>query len=160
MSIRLNGWQRLWVLVSGIYLILVIFFAAISLPKPESIPHSQTIYNQLAPGLRDKIIDGKTSYEIATDFVPVEPARPIRKIETDSILMLNGHTVIFYSEVTKDEKEAIEKQYRVIIEKLTTKKQLKHIGIAFILWIVPLIALYLLGLSIGWVYRGFKSQKM
>lgn len=32
----------------------------------------------------------------------------------------------------------------------------KYLMIGFVVWIIPIITLYFLGWSIGWVYRGFK----
>jgi hypothetical protein len=38
---KLNGWQRLWVVLSGFYLIAIISFAAIDFPQISHIRHSE-----------------------------------------------------------------------------------------------------------------------
>lgn len=53
---KLNGWQRLWVVVSGLYLCLVAVYMTLTLPTPEKIPHSPTFYDQLRPELKKKIV--------------------------------------------------------------------------------------------------------
>jgi len=52
--------------------------------------------------------------------------------------------------------EKIEDEYK---RKLNNhqKEQLKGVGIGLLFWIVPVVLLYLLGRSVGWVIRGFKK---
>jgi len=57
----MNGWQRLWILLSGIYLVAVIVFAIALFPEPESMSHTQEFYDQLTPELRQKVIGNKNS---------------------------------------------------------------------------------------------------
>jgi hypothetical protein len=37
------------------------------------------------------------------------------------------------------------------------KERIKFVGIGFLAWLVPVLAVYVLGLAAGWVYRGFKG---
>ena len=52
----------------------------------------------------------------------------------------------------------INQNYQKEIESLGIV-HLKIIGIAFMAWIIPSGIVYLLGFSIGWIYRGFKENK-
>jgi len=49
-------------------------------------------------------------------------------------------------------------RYQKEIEALGINR-LKIVGIAFMAWIIPSGIVYLLGFSIGWIYRGFKENK-
>jgi hypothetical protein len=152
----MKGWQRLWVLVSGIYLILVIVFAGISFPKPESILHSQALYGQLAPELKKKILGSENSEKYRSEKRDyLEEARK-RDLITE-VEMPNGHIMVFLSKVPKQEVEAVAKEYWSVVEKSATEQQLRHIGLAFVWWLLPVLALYGLGWSVGWVYRGFRK---
>ena len=48
-------------ILAGLYLCLVIAFVALTFPKPEDIPHSQTFYEQLGPELQQKILERENS---------------------------------------------------------------------------------------------------
>ena len=37
-------------------------------------------------------------------------------------------------------------------------EQAKFIGVGLLAWVVPSVVLYMLGWSIGWIYRGFQSR--
>ena len=39
------------------------------------------------------------------------------------------------------------------------KDRFKSIGIAFIAWVIPIGIIYLMGLAMGWIYRGFKEKQ-
>lgn len=38
------------------------------------------------------------------------------------------------------------------------KDQAKVVGIGFLAWIVPVVAVYILGLIVRWIYKGFKAD--
>ncbi len=54
--------------------------------------------------------------------------------------------------------EKVNLRYQKEIEALGINR-LKIVGIAFMAWIIPSGIVYLLGFSIGWIYRGFKENK-
>jgi len=37
------------------------------------------------------------------------------------------------------------------------RERVEIIGVGFLTWLLPVIAVYILGLAVGWVYRGFKD---
>ena len=89
----MNGWQRLWVLMSGIYLVLVIVFAAMSFPKLESILHSQALYDQLPPEIKKKILGSENSEKYRSEKRDyLEEARK-RDLITE-VEMPNGHIIV------------------------------------------------------------------
>lgn len=71
--------------------------------------------------------------------------------------------------IEKIQKKLIQQNvfHKFDIEKITQKYQpkiknmqviqLKTIGIGALIWIVPMLVLYIFGCSVGWIYRGFKK---
>ena len=152
----MNGWQRLWLLVAGIYFVAVVVFAAISFPKPESIHHTQELYDQLAPGVKQKIIGNMNSENFRVEKRGYLEEALKRGLITE-VEMPNKHVMVFSSALPKQEMEVAAKQYWAVVEKLAIKQRLQHIGLAFLFWLLPALALYGFGWSVGWVYRGFKK---
>lgn len=152
----MGGWQRLWVLISGIYLILVVVFVVMTLPKPESIRHSQALYNQLAPDIKSKILGSENSEKYRSKKAAYLEEAKRRGLITE-VEMPNGHIMVFLSELPKEEMQAVAKDYWRIVENTATKEKTNYIGSAFLWWLVPVLALYGLGWSVGWVYRGFRK---
>ncbi len=152
----MNGWKRLWVLASGIYLVVVVVIAAMSFPKPESVHHTQALYDQLAPEVKQKILGNENSENYREEKrTYLEEARN-RDLVTE-VEMPNKHIMVFLKQVPKQEMEAAAKQYWSVVEKTATKQRARHIGFAFLWWALPVLALYVLGWSVGWVYRGFRK---
>lgn len=93
----MNGWQRLWVLVSGIYFVVVVVFAVMSFPKPESIYHTQALYDQLAPEVRQKIMGNKNSENFRLEKYDYLEEALKRGLITE-VKMPNKHILVFSSE--------------------------------------------------------------
>ena len=45
---KLNGWHRLWILLSAVYFILVISYVILEFPKAENILHQSEFYKSLS----------------------------------------------------------------------------------------------------------------
>ena len=204
---KLNGWQRLWVVVSGLYLCLVAVYVTLTLPTPAKIPHSPTFYDQLRPELQNKIATPKTDEWIVISETPapkenarklIDPfeesaqqklreewdkAKPIDTKKEDyaypnkkdifdqiideellkiagiqAVEMPNGHVLNILSKLSEKDKTEVSQDYWRIVEKAAGQKQLHYIFMALLSWAGPVIILYALGWSVGWVHRGFKKQ--
>ena len=44
---KLNGWQRLWIVVSTIYLVVLALFVIANFPTPDKILHRDQFYDEL-----------------------------------------------------------------------------------------------------------------
>lgn len=171
---KLNGWQRLWVVVSGLYLCLVAVYMAITLPTPAKIPHSQAFYDQLRPELkkiiewdeweRYRVQDGeKARVDLLREAGPWndyssysdEELKKIAGIQ--SVKMPNNHVLNFPSKLSEKDKTEVTQDYWRIVEKAASQKRLHYIFMALLFWAGPVIILYALGWSLGWVHRGFKK---
>ena len=161
---KLSGWQRLWVLMSAVFLGLVAAYVSLTLPNPVDIPHSQTFYDQLRPELRNLIATTKSPEQFHVE----RPTRPgdRQKLQEEwdkaeplyHVKMPNGHVISFLITVPEKDMNDVAREYWRIIEKEVDQRRLRYAFIAFLLWGGSVIILYLLGWSIRWVHRGFKSQ--
>jgi hypothetical protein len=57
MGLKLNGWQRLWVFLSGAYSIIIIGYLILNFPTSKDIPPSEVFRDDLNPALRQKLIN-------------------------------------------------------------------------------------------------------
>jgi hypothetical protein len=71
--------------------------------------------------------------------------------------MPNGYIIIFPGELPKNDVEAIAGRYWGLMENEARQKRRKYIFDTLLWWFGSVVALYSLGWSIGWVYRGFKK---
>lgn len=168
---KLNGWQRLWVVVSGLYLCFVGVYVTLTLPTPANIPHSQAFYDQLRPELKKNII--VTSPLAEYELIPIKPIDPHEKKTQkklqeewvdaeplDHVTLPNGHVLYFLSSLPERDKTEVKQDYWRIIEKEAREKQLQYIFMALYFWAGPVIILYVLGWSVGWIYRGFREKQV
>lgn len=149
---KLSGWLRLWIVVSGIYLILTIVFVVFTLPEATSVLHSSSFYDQMSPDLRAKLLNAKG---MATDAALDEARKGGLTVEIE---MPNGHHLVLASNVPQYEQERAAKTYWTIVEKAADEKRRRYFHIAFRWWIIPVLGIYVLGWAARWVYRGFRYQ--
>lgn len=142
MRTKLNGWQRLWIIVSVIYLLLVVLFTWISWPTAKEI-ESSWLYS-LIEATKDP---GDYSYQIREAYQDVPDRELIRRINEK------------YAE-QKDYKEELQKINQRYQKQLASlgRNRLTSLGIAFMAWIIPIGMVYLLGLAVGWIHKGFQNK--
>jgi len=142
--LKLNGWQRLWVVVSLLYLIAVVIFTIALMPKRsdrQQVWVSQTIN---AVRVVDKSVD--YPYEVRNAFKDLSDDELVRRLQAK------------YSKAPYNlEFRSIDERHEKSLQDLS-KDQAKSMGLGLLAWIVPSVVLYMLGWSIGWIYRGFQSR--
>lgn len=142
MKIKLNGWQRLWIVFSLIYLAIIILFTWTTWPTKKQI-ENLWVYSTI-----DAIKEPNDySYQIRESYKDISDRELIKKINAK------------YGEIPgfKEKLNEIDIKYQKKIQSLGNER-LKNVRIAFMAWSIPLVILYLLGLAIGWIYKGFKKQ--
>jgi len=144
---RLNGWQRLWVLASVIYILIIIILAIVSFPSPENYTETDKILKNLSTKSLD-ILAGK-SRGVLDKLADEQFKRVTVKYPNDQILE-------FLSSTNKADIEYVSKDYWGSVTKLTNTKRIIFLFDMFLAWVVPCVILYSLGWSTGWVIRGFK----
>jgi hypothetical protein len=141
---KLNGWHRLWVLLSAVYFILVTSYVILTFPKAESIPHQSEFYKKLSQKSAGMIVDTVVPGLIDPFVIKVE--------------MPNNHTIEFKGGLSKKDMETASEEYWRIVEQKATHKRQSLLFYAFLSWIFLCLAFYALGWSINWVYKGFKQK--
>lgn len=142
---KLNGWHRLWILLSAVYLILVTLYVIFKFPNAAEIPHQAEFYKKLSQKSA-AMIERDIFDEIQPGFHPI-------------IEMPNKHIIHFTVKVSEEDMNIASQEYWRVVEQKATEKRLHLLLYAFLFWAVPCIGLYALGWSINWVYKGFKQKR-
>ena len=143
MTTKLSGWQRLWVLFSSLYLILVVGFVAVELPRPEKIPPSAALLKKLSPASQVRLLPND-KWQYADEW-------------SADVDMPNGERLSFRKGVPEQDRALTTSEYWSIVSTEARERRLSFLGYAAVWWIVPCFAVYILGWAVGWVYRGFRS---
>jgi len=142
---KLGGWYRLWVVVSIAYLALAGIYVFVNWPTPEKIPHDPEFYRQLSPEFRKTIVN--------TDRVKQEPNEAVIGVE-----MPNGHVIPFFRKYDETKLEKVASEYWRIVDEKAREGRSTLLAKALFCWLIPCLLVYVLGWSVGWVYRGFKAK--
>jgi len=167
---KLNGWHRLWILLSAVYFVLVTSFVILNFPKAENIPHQSEFYKKLSKKSAAMIwTDNREDalalgHEIIIDFIPdkkeEENVKPKGGNWLDIEEMPNKHDIIFNAKSSEEDKRLVSQEYWRVVEQRATEKRLHLLLYASLFWLAPCLVLYALGWSINWVYKGFKQKKV
>ena len=169
--VNLNGWQRLWVLASIIYLAFLIFTIVTESPSPWN---STIAADEIIKGLSSKTLE--TSAKLyPLDKIPEDIDEHIYYLihhneagSRFSSLPLRIFTMkaspydkqaIEYIDSNLTIKEYISKDYNNVESNIITKNRIYFIGKVILIWVIPCITVYILGLLIHWVYKGFIKIK-
>lgn len=139
---KLNGWQRLWLMCAAIWLIPVIIYTVtlfpIKTPTASELLHDSSYINANAATKAATFVKyfGRDSNYTGANEATKIAIRQRFGIESS----LSSSTT---------EAEAIDVQH---------KSLLKIIALGFLAWVLPLVAIYVLGITIRWIYVGFRSK--
>lgn len=133
---RLNGWQRLWVVVSGALAVAAIAFG---LQKFEMESQIDQNYQWKVEHLK----------EIRRALLNPKPNETKNKYSYAENWTVDG---------VEDEISAAGIQYEKDL-KMLPSEQTKAVLVPLILWLLASGILYLIGWAIGWIYRGFRPQQ-
>jgi len=140
-----KGFKRAFVLLAILYLIPIILLFYSLIPTAEEYQRSRVFDTvNLIKGYNPQI-----SPESAWTY---ETANKIVKEGAEDWLVTVHHKFegqIDFSQIEQDYKEEMRK---------LSHNQGKMVFKAFLFWAVPLAAVYLFGLGIGWVFAGFKTS--
>jgi hypothetical protein len=91
MRLPLNGWQRLWVVISIIYILPVLSIAALAWPTPEATSHQDAFISQLPADIRAQIdgayrneYDWKEAWKRRADSFQPDPRSRAKPTKTAS----------------------------------------------------------------------------
>lgn len=134
--IVLNGWQRLWVLVSASYLLGVLAIAFSSLPT-ESDVSSAEILRQVSD--QSLLLMHNASKE--------QQWNPVTE---------DGISIPIPVGLDQAAVQTFKADYKNAVKVAVHKKRAEYFAQALVWWLAPSALLYALGLGIAWVRRGFK----
>jgi len=146
MARRLNGWQRLWVAVSAIWLLTVGAFSVSLMPKASDYASSRLYETLDVVGRHLEREDQSFRYEGAW------ATRTKYEGLNDDQLLVRLHEK-FRGKV---DFQSIEAEYRRKVDRLPVERA-RVVGIAFLVWFVPAAALYAFGLALAWIISGFRQ---
>ncbi len=152
---KLGGWFRLWIVLIVVYGILIIAVSYETKPSLSYIEYrwvteaTDVIAEKISEAEGQEIYSYKIKDILFKDRTNNEIIDSLRKIvETPS----EGQK-IFSTQVA-----AINERFEKELDELPSKQN-NHYLQSLLWWLIPSIALLILGWSIGWVIRGFKQAK-
>ena len=158
---KTNGWQRLWIVISVLYLCAVIVIDIMIWPKTAHIEKQflnatyQLIYE--AEGKKEK-------YKF-TDIVEEANRRGLfsnPKDEKEQMMAGENWVALAERAISKYNDKInfanIRNTYDFGLRKVNSERK-EIVLFSVIFCFLPVVALYLLGLSIRWIIRGFKQKK-
>lgn len=136
---RLNGWQRLWILASTVWISAIAAIGYSTRPVGEFAPHHSTYHYQLTPASRALLLDS------GSNDAAVEVEMP------------NGHVLRFLSTSSRTDQERVSREYHELTVKAQATARASHNRFYILLAIIPCLAVGLAGLGVAWVRRGFSG---
>ena len=161
-----NIWQRLWVVLSVFWLLFVVIAFLVGGMLPTA--------GQLETELRFETRVLQANRAVAT----IEAARPVSGIveQTTTAQIRSAYEDLsdieiverFHSSFPEADFEPVDSNYRQKLDALQALHKVKldglvlaqarNIGLLSLVWLLPSVGLYLLGLAVVWVWHGFKLK--
>lgn len=157
--LRLNGWQRLWIVGGALYLLVVAGVVTAVLPTRNQVYNSWANATLQVAGedLRSTQKYQWQDWELREHLFPKLTAEELVERITDGArkLDLNDPTNKDRARY-KEEILRLESTYQSRLDSLSTE-QAKVVGWGALGWAGPLAILYGFGLAVAWVVRGFRQ---
>lgn len=142
---KLNGWWRLWVVVSCTWIIFSISYAVAGWFDDglnKEVAKHYEIYKKL----------DSTNRVIVFESENQAPATDIQRVE-----IINEDVIIpFKPGIAENKMIEFAELYCKIGNQIQSKNRINYILIALTFLIIPPITLAILGVSIAWIIKGFK----
>jgi hypothetical protein len=182
MSVWLNGWQRLWVIVSVLYLVLVVCASIVFWPTAQTTWHRYDFIAEMPAELRARIDaayeskwkweeawKGKSGLEkldkdlLLTPFgtkPKLLPLAPGFILESEPVSFPNGAVlqirVAKEGDAEHDARAAT--AYWAVVKAAARAARWTMAWKMALVWLIPCLTLYALGWAIAWVRLGFRSD--
>lgn len=154
---RLNGWQRLWILTSIIFLFFTGGYVISSLVEPTNIYHSDSFYSSMSEKNYSMLVFAKIESRRKPQIEAKLNEAKKRGIVVEAE-MANGHTLIFKKKDTEEDIAIAAKDYWKVIESVSKNRNSELIKNAIFIYLAITSVIYIFGWLIAWVIRGFKPQ--
>lgn len=160
MQLKLNGWQRLWVVVASIYFVVVFGFAAATFPDGASL-ESERATLAVEAALDAQV---NAAHALGDDRAELDALRNLKmgaaRVRSEAYGDLTNAEIIQRLRAKFDGKAdftALDEKMRRDTERLRDDRS-KFIFQAIAWWVIPALVLYVLGVAIGWIVRGFRNK--
>jgi hypothetical protein len=161
---KLNGWQRLWVVTSIIIFVIAVFYTIVLLPGKSEIM-SRWAYETIETVRNTKEFkeDSSASPEDAWFRFELGAALPghrdaLRGYSDKDLIDKIHQKYVDKNPLTKIKFDEIDRRYRNELDSLPITRA-KHALIVFAIYLCLISVIYGLGWSIGWIYRGFRTKE-
>jgi len=162
---RLNGWRRLWIVLSVLYAAAVVIFVANTVSDSDNYSDRMSASYTLQafadlpqdlPQIKALSLDNQREFAI-------DKARARRSLKEGRSHADNQTDEEFVRGISKKwegliDFARIDAERQTRLEQLTSSK-LEQIGYGFLAWVVPVVLVYILGLSVGWIIGGFRGDR-
>ena len=160
MKVRLNGWQRLWVILSVLYLLLVVGVTIAFWPTPETTYHRDEFIARMPAELRARV---EGAYEsrwewkeaggkgIVWVYAPPDPHAT--SPPPGFVSFPNG--AVLDIRVAKEHDARAAAAYWDVVESATRADRWTRAWQVTLAWLIPILTLYAFGWAVAWVRRGF-----
>ncbi len=143
--LRLSGWQRLWIFVTVIYLVIVGAISYATFPSGKNVRGVDQILKSLKPDVRKLVALDSEDKDNA-----VSPAGQKIQFPDGRILTIQGG-------LSEQENEAVGRALVQATRQEIKRERKSFLRSALLAAILPCAAIYALGWGIGWVRRGFSA---
>lgn len=166
----------MWMVLSGIYAVIVVAVAVSFWPGPSSVSHHPSfIYRMNDDALKilarkesstmaeleEALVaaDKKGSVDEARMYTLEIKDRRANPWKGDPFVleMANGFKMQVSARTSNEEKLLLGKEYARVVNDELAKERWWVVLYAFLSWLVPLLVVCALGLLARWVYQGFKK---
>ena len=146
----LTGWQRLWLVASLLWLVAIPMLASTSFPT-EAKWEAETLA---------RIIEASTANRVATEEIKTGCWAQSEKSGEllDYALCMEANRIPYQNSIARSREDAarIQEQGNLRIHDTLLTEQFKSVGLAALLWLIPVGTVYLLGVAGAWVVQGFR----
>lgn len=139
---QLNGWQRLWIVITIIYLIPVVIFSWSAMPTQSQVDNAY-MYETIDFVKDNNPWLSKSSYSIRESYKDIS--------DLDVVKLIHDRYKNTYTDIDFDR---IDNSYLKKSNELF-KNQARTVFYGLIGWLLPSASVYLLGYSIVWIKKGF-----
>lgn len=157
---KLNGWHRLWVTLSGAYFAVVAVFAF------NAFPQQERIYSRWATTVLELIAEDASRNQAGTVTVAdLRGAASLRGL-TDKEIAAKFTSSAERADASNPDESGLAR-YRDKLSRVAVQyekelmdlrsSQLATVGLYLIFWIVPVMVVLAVGHAVAWVIRGFKK---
>ncbi|MCY1371911.1 hypothetical protein D9M68_599790 [compost metagenome] len=153
--IRLNGWQRLWVLFTVLAGAFAVFILVLSYPDSE---YAEAKFKESMAAIEnsDEVEGPWKKYQQSSSDVPKSLFGDLLiQQESDAVKPRFSGTPISQPSVAQRKQEA-QQQYEADLQLLSRDRRSMLVQVGSV-WLLSSVGLYVLGWLIAWVIRGFRK---